>query len=158
MPKHRTLGAAEKHHCPAGSGGDADGSADRCLGMRLEPIARRTLRTTDLGIGHLLGDFPASLCGILVATHRRDVEPLVRLHQIYRDARARGIDHAEAETILGILRFGAPRRDFHARHFSFLFFFRPAPPQGCPANRLPVARPVSSSAAIFGIKFEWQFK
>jgi hypothetical protein len=97
--------------------------------MNLEPIACGTLRATDLGIAHLLGNFPSQLRGILVATHRRDVEPFVRLDQINRDTRPCRIDHAKAETIFGIRRFGAP-----------------------------VARPVSSSAAIFGIKFEWQFK
>jgi hypothetical protein len=97
--------------------------------MNLEPIACGTLRATDLGIAHLLGDFTSQLRGILVATHRRDVEPFVRLDQINRDARPCGIDHAKAETIFGIRRFGAPRRHFHACHFTSPFFL--ALPQGC---------------------------
>jgi len=90
--------------------------------MSLEPIARGTLRATDLGIAHLLGNFTPQLRCVLVAAHRRDVEPLVRLHQINCDARPRGIDHAKTEAIFGIRRFGAPRRHFHACHFNFPFF------------------------------------
>ena len=126
--------------------------------MNLEPIACGTLRATDLEIAHLLGDFTAQLRGILVAPHRRDVEPFVRLDQINRNARPCGIDHAKAETIFGIRGFApAP---FPCLSFHFPFFPRAASrlPQGRPADHLPVARPVSSSTAIFGIKFEWQFK
>ena len=38
------------------------------------------------------------------------------------DARPRGVDHAKAEAIFSVRRFGAPRRHFHARHFDFPFF------------------------------------
>ena len=90
--------------------------------MSLEPIARGPLRATDLGIAHLFGNFSSQLRRVLVAAHRRDVEPLVRLHQINCDARPRGVDHAKAEAIFSVRRFGAPRRHFHARHFDFPFF------------------------------------
>src|SRR5262245_13583986 len=84
--------------------------------MRLEPIARSALRTTDLEIAHLLGDLTTHLRGILVTAHCGDVEPLVRLHKIDRHTRPRGKDHAKAETIFGVRWFGAPRRHFQARH------------------------------------------
>ena len=80
----------------------------RRLRMRLEPVARRALGTADLGIAHLFGDFTAQLRGILVAAHGRDVEPLVRLHQINRYARACGENHAKTETIFGVRWLGAP--------------------------------------------------
>ena len=56
--------------------------------MSLEPVARRTLRAADLGIAHLLGNLAAQLRCLLVAAHSRDVEPLVRLHEVNRYARS----------------------------------------------------------------------
>ena len=89
--------------------------------MRFQPIARSALRTTDLGVAHLLGDLTTHLRGIRVTTHRGDVEPLVRLHKIDRHARPRGKDHAKAETIFGVRWLGAPRRHFQVRHRNPLF-------------------------------------
>ena len=61
----------------------------RRLRMRLEPITRGALCAADLGITHLFSDLPAQLRGILVAAHGRDIEPLVRLHQVDSHTRAR---------------------------------------------------------------------
>src|SRR6476660_7691154 len=84
--------------------------------MRLQPIARCALRTTDLGVNHLLGDLTTHLRGTLVTAHCGDVEPLVRLHKIDRHTRPRRKDHAKAETIFGVRWFGAPPRHFQAHH------------------------------------------
>ncbi len=101
--------------------------------MRLQPIARSALRTTDLGVAHLFGDLTTHLRGILVTAHRGDVEPLVRLHKVDRHACPRGKDHAKAETIFGVRWLGAPRRHFQARHCNPLFVSAVVP-QG-PADR-----------------------
>jgi hypothetical protein len=44
------------------------------------------LRAADLGIAHLLGNLAAQLRRLLVTAHRSDVEPLVRLNEVNRDA------------------------------------------------------------------------
>lgn len=95
--------------------------------MCFQPVPRCALRTADFGIAHLFGNLTAQLRSVPVAVHGRDVEPLVRLYQINRYARSRGIDHAKAEAIFGVRWFGAPRRHFHARHFGSPFFPTGAP-------------------------------
>ncbi len=128
----------------------------RRLRMGLEPIARRALGAADLGIAHLFGDFTTQLRGILVAAHGGDVEPLVRLHQINSHARARGEDHAKAETIFGIRRLCAPCA------ISMLVILLPVIfPAGAPqatGRYVPCAGALRPSGAIIGRKFEWQFK
>jgi hypothetical protein len=84
-----------------------------------------------------------------------DVKPLVRLHKINRHACPRGKDHAKAEIIFGVRRFGAPRRHFQARHRNPLFVSADVP-QG-PADHL-LSNTLVRAAVIIGIKFEWQFK
>jgi hypothetical protein len=101
----------------------------------------------------LLGNLTAQLRGILVTTHGRDIEPLVRLHEVDRYARACRINHAETEAIFGVCWFGSSGRNFHACHSGSPFFVRCAP-----QSADPVAGTFRSSAVIFGIKFEWQFK
>jgi hypothetical protein len=55
----------------------------------LEPVARSALRAADLGIAHLLRNFAAQLRCLLVTAHRSNVEPLVSLHEVNRDACSR---------------------------------------------------------------------
>ena len=57
--------------------------------MSLEPVARSALRAANLGIAHLFGNLAAQLRCLLVTTHRSDVEPLVRLHEVNRDTCSR---------------------------------------------------------------------
>jgi len=82
--------------------------------MCLEPITRGPLCASDFRVTHLLCDLTAQLRGVLVAAHGRDIEPLVRLHEVDRHARASRIDHAETEAIVGARRFDFAGRYFHA--------------------------------------------
>ena len=72
--------------------------------MALEPIARGALGAADLGVGHLLGDLAPQAGGIGVPAHGGDVEPLVRLDQIDRDACAGRIDQAQRKAAFRVFR------------------------------------------------------
>ena len=88
--------------------------------MALEPVARRALGAADLGVGHLLGDFAAQPRRVDVPAHGRDVEPLVRLDQIDRHARAGRIVHAERKAACRIRGFfSLARQDYFNQVFSF---------------------------------------
>ncbi len=91
------------------------------LRMALEPIARGALRPADLGIGHLLGDFAPQPRRVGVPAHGRDIEPLVRLDQIDRDARPGRIVHAEREAAFRVLRLDGIRHRSFDGHSSLPF-------------------------------------
>ncbi len=68
--------------------------------MRLQPRACRALRLPDLAVAHLLGDFPAQPRRITVPSRRRDIEPLVRLHEVNNHACTGRMHHSQCEAFV----------------------------------------------------------
>jgi hypothetical protein len=65
------------------------------------------LCSADVNVAHLFRDFAPQPRAIAMAARRRDVEPLVRLHQVDGDPRAGRVNHAERKAFIRIRRFGA---------------------------------------------------
>src|SRR3954453_1171791 len=69
--------------------------------MRHEPGARRALGLGYLYSRHFQRDLGPARLGLLVAPHRRQVEPFMRRHEILRHVATDRVERAEIEKLIG---------------------------------------------------------